>query len=196
MIEEVLISGVYMGLVGFAVFYVLTAEMNLDTFEARNHLLLLMVLFENVHAFNVRSERRSAFRIPLSNNWLLVGAVVASQGVHIVSMFIPGWRDVLEIEPVAFTTWAILLATTLSKFLIVEVYKAFRGRKLAEQTQEQPARRTKESDEREPVIADHAKTADLAERAEHAEFAKTAERAERIVSDEKSADDNDEENTS
>jgi len=91
------------------------------------------VLFENVHAFNVRSETRSAFRIPLSANWLLVGAVVVSQGVHIASMFIPGWRGVLEIEPVAFSTWAILLAITLSKFLVVEAYKTFRGRSLAEQ---------------------------------------------------------------
>jgi len=196
MIEEVLVSGVYIGLVGFAVFYVLTAEMNLDTFEARNHLLLLLVLFENVHAFNVRSESRSAFRIPLGNNWLLVGAVVASQGVHILSMFVPGWRDVLEIEPVAFTTWAILLAITLTKFLIVEAYKAFRGRKLAEETRRQPTRRTKDSDEREPVIADRAKAADFAERAEHAEFAKTAERADRIVADKKSADGNDKENSS
>ena len=133
MIEEVLTSGLYMGLVGFGVFWFLTAQMGYETFDARNLLLLLLVLFENVHAFNVRSETRSAFRIPLSANWLLVGAVVVSQGVHIASMFIPGWRGVLEIEPVAFSTWAILLAITLSKFLVVEAYKAFRGRALAEQ---------------------------------------------------------------
>ncbi|WP_158547445.1 cation-translocating P-type ATPase C-terminal domain-containing protein [Rhodovulum sp. 12E13] len=196
MIEEVLVSGVYMGLVAFAVFHFLTAEMNFDTFEARNHLLLLMVLFENVHAFNVRSETRSAFRIPLGNNWLLVGAVIASQGAHILSMFVPGWRSVLEVEPVAFTTWAILLAITLTKFAIVEGYKAFRARKLAEETQRQPSYRAKKGDGSSPVIADHAKTADYAERAEHAEYAKTAERAERIVSDQAPSDRKDKENTS
>jgi len=132
MIEEVLLSGLYMGLVGFVVFWTLTANMGYELFEARNLLLLLLVLFENVHAFNVRSETRSAFRIPLSANWLLVAAVVASQGVHILSMFIPGWRGVLAIEPVAFTTWAILLGITLSKFVVAEGYKAFRGRALAE----------------------------------------------------------------
>jgi magnesium-transporting ATPase (P-type) len=133
MIEEVITSGLYMGLVAFAFFYVLVEPWGYETFEARNLLLLLMVLFENVHAFNVRSEMRSAFRIPLSANWLLVGAVVVSQGVHIVSMFIPGWRDVLGVEPVAFTTWAVLLAITLSNLLVVEAYKHLRGRKLAEQ---------------------------------------------------------------
>lgn len=105
-----------------------------ETAEARNLLLMLMVLFENVHVFNVRSETRSAFRIPLSANWLLGGAVFASQGVHIVSMSIPGWSGVLEVEPVAVTTWAILLGLTLTKFLVVEAYKHARGRKLAERS--------------------------------------------------------------
>lgn len=132
MIEEVLTSGLYMGLVAFAVFWVLTETMGFGTFEARNLLLLLMVLFENVHAFNVRSEARSAFRVPLAANRLLVGAVILSQGIHIASMLVPGWRDVLAIEPVAFTTWLALLAITLSKFAVVEVYKAVRGRHLAE----------------------------------------------------------------
>ncbi|SDY48773.1 cation-translocating P-type ATPase [Citreimonas salinaria] len=181
MIEEVLTSGLYMGFVGFGVFWFLTAEMNYETFDARNLLLLLLVLFENVHAFNVRSETRSAFRIPLSANWLLVGAVVVSQGVHIVSMFIPGWSGVLEIQPVAFTTWAILLTITLSKFLIVEAYKAFRGRALAERIYQKPARARKAGDGGEGdqgQTVDHARSADFAKRAE---FAKSAEYAEKIV---------------
>ena len=193
MIEEVLISGLYMGIVGFVVFWMLTAEMNYETFDARNLLLLLLVLFENVHAFNVRSETRSAFRIPLSANWLLVGAIGVSQGVHIVSMFIPGWRGVLEIEPVAFTTWVILLAITLSKFLVVEAYKTFRGRALAESIHQQPSRPGRrgksadggDGDKDQPRTADHAKTADFAERARHAEFAETAERANKVEPSEK-----------
>lgn len=140
MIEQVAVSGVYMGLVSFGLFYILVEQWGYGTFEARNLLLLLMVLFENVHAFNVRSETRSAFRVPLSANWLLVGAVVASQAVHIGSMFIPGWRDILGVEPVALSTWAILLAITLSKFLVVEAYKHLRGRGLAERGyQQRPA---------------------------------------------------------
>ncbi|MFW6204561.1 MAG: cation-translocating P-type ATPase [Actinomycetota bacterium] len=139
MIEEVVISGLYMGLVAFGLFYVLTDVMGLGTFEARNLLLLLMVLFENVHAFNVRSETRSAFRIPLRANWLLVGAVVVAQSVHIGSMFVPGWQDVLEIEPVAVTTWAVLLAITLSLLAVVEAYKRLRGRGLAARINQAPA---------------------------------------------------------
>lgn len=140
MIEEVLTSGIYMGVVTFGVFYYLLYVQGADTFDARNQLLLLMVLFENVHAFNVRSETRSAFRIPLTANWLLVGAVAVAQGIHIASMFIPGWNEVLGIAPVTLETWLILLAITLSKFLIVEAYKWLRGRDLAEQLVHQARR--------------------------------------------------------
>jgi magnesium-transporting ATPase (P-type) len=102
----------------------------METFDARNLLVLLLVLFENVHVFNVRSEARSAFRVPLSANRLLVLGVLLAQGLHIGSMFVPGWRDVLAIAPVSPQTWAVLLAITLSKFAVVELYKALRGRRL------------------------------------------------------------------
>jgi magnesium-transporting ATPase (P-type) len=139
MIEEVLVSGLYMGLVSFAAFYYLLHFQGADTFDARNQLLLLMVLFENVHVFNTRSETRSAFRIPLSNNWLLVGAVIMAQGVHIASMFVPGWSAVLGIAPVALETWLILLGVTLTKFLVVEAYKWVRGRSLADRLNREAA---------------------------------------------------------
>ncbi|MGJ3262575.1 MAG: cation-translocating P-type ATPase [Salinarimonas sp.] len=138
MIEEVATSGIYMGLVSFAVFWVAYYEMNMSLFAAQNLLLLLMVLFENIHAFNVRSETRSAFRIPLRDNTLLVGAVVLAQGVHIVSMFIPGWNDILGVGPVSIGTWATLLAIAASKFIAVELYKWLRGRDLARRMNEEP----------------------------------------------------------
>lgn len=198
MIEEVLVSGLYMGLVGFGVFWLLTEEMHYETFDARNLLLLLLVLFENVHAFNVRSETRSAFRIPLSANWLLVGAVVASQGIHIVSMFIPGWSGVLDVQPVAFTTWLTLLAITLSKFLIVEAYKHFRGRGLAEANYQQRSRPERTGNGRgkgqsgEPVPrAERATHAEYAEFADRADYARVARRAEHVIGDDSDRKDSD-----
>ncbi|MFW2512746.1 cation-translocating P-type ATPase [Demequina sp. SO4-13] len=130
MIEQVAVSGIYMGLVAFGVFWVLTEQMGMETDEARNLLLLLLVLFENVLALNVRSETRSLFRIPLLDNRVLIGGVVVSQAVHIASMFIPGWRDVLGVEPVAFGTWALLLALTVTLVGVIEAVK-FRSRRLA-----------------------------------------------------------------
>jgi len=47
--------------------------------EARNLFLLLIVLCQNFHAFNVRSEYPWAFRVPISRNDSLFFGVLAAQ---------------------------------------------------------------------------------------------------------------------
>jgi magnesium-transporting ATPase (P-type) len=74
-----MVSGIYTGVIAYAFFFWTLAQ-GWGEFEARNMLLFLMVLFENVHVFNCRSETRSVFRIPLSNNWPLIAAVIGAQG--------------------------------------------------------------------------------------------------------------------
>ncbi|MFP4357997.1 MAG: cation-translocating P-type ATPase [Puniceicoccaceae bacterium] len=128
MVKQVGIIGAWMGLVAFGVFYYLIEVVNMDTAEARNLLLLLMVLFENGHVFNCRSEERSIFRIPLSANRLLIATIFIAQGVHIASMYTPGLSDVLGTEPVSFQSWAILLVIAVSIIGVAEIYKALRKR--------------------------------------------------------------------
>jgi magnesium-transporting ATPase (P-type) len=91
--------------------------------DARNQLLLLMVLFENVHLFNCRSETRSALRIPFSANRFLVWGIVGAQGVHLAAMYTPGLNRVLGIEPVPLDQWAVLAVVALSAIAVMELYK-------------------------------------------------------------------------
>ena len=123
MIQETLVSGGYIGLVAFALYFVMTQTFGMDESDARNLLLLQMVLFENVHAFSCRSETRSLLKIPMRANPLLVFAVVAAQGVHIGAMFIPGLSDVLGVKPVSLESWGILLAIAASLLLVDEAAK-------------------------------------------------------------------------
>ncbi|MBI1986607.1 MAG: HAD-IC family P-type ATPase, partial [Rhodospirillales bacterium] len=58
MIEQTALSGALMGAVAFAFFWWLLRT-GVDEFQARNLMFLLMVVFENVHVFNCRSETRS-----------------------------------------------------------------------------------------------------------------------------------------
>lgn len=126
MIEQVLLSGMWVGIAGFGTFYYLIEHMGMATEPARNLLLLLMVLFENIHIFNCRSEERSVFKVPFSSNWLLIGTVVLAQSVHIASMHIPGLEKVLGTQPVSLKEWGCLLLIALSIIVIVEIYKFFR----------------------------------------------------------------------
>ena len=129
MVERVIWSALTMGIVAFVVFqYLLNLGMMID--DARNSTLLLMVLFENVHVFNSRSERLSAFRHnPLRNPLLLFGTM-AAQLIHIGAMYTPWIRDVLHIQPIGFDHWVTLLVFALSVLVVMEIHKHFLARKM------------------------------------------------------------------
>ncbi len=126
MIEQVLMSGFVMGLGSFLVFYWLVEVSGWSHFSASNVLLLALVLFENVHVFNSRSELRSVFRVPLAANPFVVASVFLAQGLHLGAMYTPGLRSVLDIEPVNIGTWLTMLGISLSILVTAEVYKRYR----------------------------------------------------------------------
>jgi len=125
MIERVVLSALVMGSVAFFLFqWLLNSGYTVD--EARNGTLLLMVLFENVHVFNCRSETRSVFRLnPLRNPLLLFGTA-AAQLVHIGAMYAPWISDVLRIQPVSGQYWLDLLVLALTVLVAMELHKAIR----------------------------------------------------------------------
>lgn len=125
MIRQVAISGIYTGLVAY-VFFAWLIGQGMGAFEARNLLLFLMVAFENVHVFNCRSEQRSAFATPFRNNWPLVAAVVGAQSVHIAAAFLPGVRDVLQMQPISLGMWLILVPIAGSVLVVMEIDKLLR----------------------------------------------------------------------
>ena len=122
MIERTLISAAVMGTLAFLTFqYLFSLGMELET--ARNSTLLLMVLFENVHVFNCRSETRSVFsHNPLRNRLLLFGTLTA-QLIHIGAMYWPSMAGLLHIHPVTMDHWLELLAIALSMLVVMELHK-------------------------------------------------------------------------
>ncbi|MCX7806016.1 MAG: HAD-IC family P-type ATPase [Planctomycetota bacterium] len=127
MIQECLVSGLTMAAMAFGAWYWLIGS-GVPEAEARNLLFLLMVLCENVHAFNVRSERVSAFRVPISRNYLLFFGVLVAQGVHIAAMYLPPMQKILKIGPVSFLEWAELLGLAFGMLVAMEIFKKIRSR--------------------------------------------------------------------
>jgi magnesium-transporting ATPase (P-type) len=125
MVERVIISALVIGTVAFFLFqWLLIRGYSED--EARNGTLLLMVLFENIHVFNCRSETRSVFRHnPLTNPILLLGTITA-QLIHIGAMYTPWISDVLHIQPVSPQHWLELLMLALTVLVVMELHKAIR----------------------------------------------------------------------
>jgi len=122
MIERIAVSALLIGSLAFATFNLLLLN-GFPLEEARNATLLLMVLFENVHVFNSRSESRSALtHNPLRNPFLLFGTV-AAQLLHIGAMYTPIMQEVLQIQPISFENWLKLLGVALILLLVTEAHK-------------------------------------------------------------------------
>lgn len=129
MIERCLLSALIVGGVAFGHFQWLMHE-GWELEQARNSVLLLMVLFENVMVGNARSELRSGLtQNPMRNPLLLVGTVGA-QLIHIGAAFVPGLNSILHLHPVPLSHWFYLLGWALTVFVGMEIYKFVRRRSL------------------------------------------------------------------
>lgn len=124
MIERTIIGALTMGFVGFGFFYFML-ENGWSEYSARNALLLLMVLFENVHVGNCRSETKSALVLsPFKSPILLIGVLIAFL-IHVCAMYLPLGQKVLQTEPIQLNTWILLLILSLTIFITMEIHKWF-----------------------------------------------------------------------
>jgi Ca2+-transporting ATPase len=138
MVERGLLAGLWMAGFGFTGFAsLLQAGVPVD--QARNELLLLMVLMQNVDAFNARSETLSVLRNPVRNNPLLVIGVSAALVLHVAAMHVPLLRRVLGLAPLSSTEWIVLVLVALSLIVVMELHKlTWKWRKGPSPTWERP----------------------------------------------------------
>jgi len=127
MAKETLLSGITIGVVAFVFFWWLTANGTEET-AARNLLLLLMVLFENFHVFNCRSESHSLFSVPIRNNRFLVIGVILLQGLHILSLHLPFMQDLLGLVPVSLDQWLLCVCLGSIVIVVMEGFKVLTRR--------------------------------------------------------------------
>ncbi len=128
MIWQTVVSGLTIGGIAFGLWYWLVTLQGTDEDTARNLVLLFMVLTQNVHVFNCRSESVSAFKIPLRRNLVLLAGVVAAQGIHILSMYLPFMQNILGTRPVGFSQWLMMLGLAVVILVVMEIFKLVRKR--------------------------------------------------------------------
>lgn len=122
MVERVFTGSAVIGLVGFGMYYWLIKK-GWKVEAARNLLLLLMVLFENIHLGNCRSETKSILKLsPLRSPLLLFGALGALL-VHLLFMFTPWGQAILGTQAISLQTFVTLFALALTVFVAMEIHK-------------------------------------------------------------------------
>ena len=133
MIERTVVAALFMGIVGFSLFR-WCLEAGWSEASARNALLMRMVLFENVHVFNCRSETRSALLMsPLRSPVLMLG-IVAAFSIHVSMTYLPIGNRLLSTEIIAGDLWLVLIVLSLPILAVMELHKlswALRQRRAA-----------------------------------------------------------------
>lgn len=131
MLRRIIVGGLYIGIVSFVLFYILL-QSGESVESARNIILLLMVLFENVHVFNARTEINYLYKIGYRSSIFLIIWVIFTQLLHISCMYIPFMQNVLSTQPVSFHMWLELAIIAMGLILIMEMDKWLMFRKSSE----------------------------------------------------------------
>ena len=127
LIEEILLSGISIGLIVFTVWIFLLKVMMIDTYVARGYIVILMIIIQNIHAFNCRSEKNSIFSIKQSNPIFIFG-VLGSMILGILMMEVPALSMFLKTSPIPYMHILYLLSIGFVILIIMEVYKMIKNR--------------------------------------------------------------------
>ncbi|MFN5169897.1 MAG: cation-translocating P-type ATPase [Cyclobacteriaceae bacterium] len=137
MIQELALAGLVTAALCYGTWYYLIVIAQVSEIQARSMVLMLMVLIQNFHVLNCRSEIQSVFAIPVSANYLAVISIFVAQGLHLAVSYWPGMANLLGIEPIPWNNWFTFLALSLSIVVVMEIFKGIQRRHI--RTKQLPA---------------------------------------------------------
>lgn len=95
--------------------------------QATTMAFMTLALAQVFHAFNARSQRRSAFTDRLfTNGWLWL-AVVTCLILQAVAVYLPLLQKVLHTVPPTLSDWGVITACALMPVAVVESVKLIQG---------------------------------------------------------------------
>jgi Ca2+-transporting ATPase len=128
--ERTVLVGLLMAIAGLWLFHY-EYESTGSLTRAQTVALTTVVLFQNFHVGNSRSEFRSAFLLsPLRNPFLLIAAITATT-IHALALYLPFTQFILRVEPIELETWLRSVLVALSVVVVVELHKWIRQPKMA-----------------------------------------------------------------
>jgi Ca2+-transporting ATPase len=84
---------------------------------------MTLALAQVVHAFNARSQRRSAFTDRLFTNAWLWAAVLGCVLLQVAAVYWQPLQRVLHTTPLGAADWGLVVACSLAPLAVVEVVK-------------------------------------------------------------------------
>lgn len=119
----IIYQGILKGLIGLGLF--LFAHEQYGTEVAMTMTFLVLGYIQLAHAFNVRSNTVSVFKMSIKENKALIVAVIIAFVLQSMPMVIPPLMDVFNVTALNITQWVLVIATSLSIILAIELVKIF-----------------------------------------------------------------------
>ncbi|HZJ83733.1 MAG TPA: cation-translocating P-type ATPase, partial [Clostridia bacterium] len=120
LIGRIIYQGTMIGVLTLIAFLV---GQEVDLITGRTMAFLVLALSQLVHAFNVRSNTKSAFKVGLFTNTKLLLAIGVSAFLQLSVVITPGLAKIFKVTALDAGHWIIVLALTVAPLLIVEIVK-------------------------------------------------------------------------
>ena len=101
----------------------------MEVFNARGYVMALMIIIQNIHAFNCRSEKKSAFTVPLTSNLIFLFGVIGSLLLGVAVMEVDALSMFLKTTSIPIKDLFGLFFFVLIIFVVMECYKKIRYHK-------------------------------------------------------------------
>ena len=129
LVKQILISGLFIGLLVFSIWYILVVQIHMETAHARAYVLALMVFMQNIHVINCKSETKSIFKMNFKENKFIIWVIFGSILLQILIMEVPFLSRFLQTYSVPYLHLALLVLVSLPILSVMEVYKRFKNKK-------------------------------------------------------------------
>ena len=121
--EEIIISGLTMGIMVFALWVYLLKVANMELYVARGYVMAFMIMIQNLHAFNCRSEKTSIFKISIISNPIFLIGIIGSILLGLAIIEVDFLSLFLKTTHIPFLHLMILFCLSLVILVIMEFYK-------------------------------------------------------------------------
>lgn len=129
LLNEVLLSGLFIGISVFILWIYLIKGLHFDVSVARGYVMAYMVFIQNFHVLNCRSEKISAFKISLFRNPFIIFSIASAIILQIFVMEVPLFSQFLSTASIPINHLLFIIISALPILLVMEVYKIIINRK-------------------------------------------------------------------
>ncbi|MBQ3297772.1 MAG: HAD-IC family P-type ATPase [Bacilli bacterium] len=123
LLEEIIISGVFIGLIVFGLWYYLLNVVQMEVGAARGYTMALMIIIQNIHAFNCRSEDKSSFTISIASNPIFAVGVLGSMILGVAVLEVDFLSMFLKTSHVPLIHLLELVLFGFTILVVMEIYK-------------------------------------------------------------------------